>query len=124
MVVVAAGDYTMATLVGPLIQNFQQPEPGMMIKLPLLIAGVFLLRGAGTFVSDYGMAWVGHRVVFDLRTAMARHLLRLPTHYYDDQSAGILISRLTHDAQQIASASSSAITAVVRNGLSMLAMRR
>ncbi|MBK7473768.1 MAG: lipid A export permease/ATP-binding protein MsbA [Betaproteobacteria bacterium] len=122
MVVVAAGDYTMATLVGPLIQNFQQPEPGMMIKLPLLIAGVFLLRGAGTFVSDYGMAWVGHRVVFDLRTAMARHLLRLPTHYYDDQSAGILISRLTHDAQQIASASSSAITAVVRNGLSMLAM--
>ncbi len=122
MVVVAAGDYTMATLVGPLIQNFQQPEPGMMIKLPLLIAGVFLLRGAGTFVSDYGMAWVGHRVVFDLRTAMARHLLRLPTRYYDDQSAGILISRLTHDAQQIASASSSAITAVVRNGLSMLAM--
>ncbi|MBK8738200.1 MAG: lipid A export permease/ATP-binding protein MsbA [Betaproteobacteria bacterium] len=122
MVVVAAGDYTMATLVGPLIQNFQQPEPGMMIKLPLLIAGVFLLRGAGTFVSDYGMAWVGHRVVFDLRTGMARHLLRLPTRYYDDQSAGILISRLTHDAQQIASASSSAITAVVRNGLSMLAM--
>ncbi|MEP6702810.1 MAG: ABC transporter ATP-binding protein, partial [Betaproteobacteria bacterium] len=122
MIVVAASDYTMATLVGPLIQNFQQPERDMMIKLPLLIAGVFLLRGIGTYVSDYGMAWVGHRVVFDLRTAMARHLLRLPTHYYDDQSAGILISRLTHDAQQIASASSSAITAVIRNGLSMIAM--
>jgi subfamily B ATP-binding cassette protein MsbA len=122
MILCAGADYTMAKLVGPLIQNFQQPEPGMMIKLPLLIAGVFLLRGAGTFVSDYGMAWVGHRVVFDLRSAMARHLLRLPTHYYDDQSAGILISRLTHDAQQIASASSSAITAVIRNGLSMLAM--
>jgi len=122
MFVVAGGDYTMANLVGPLIQNFQKPEPGMLVKLPLMIAGVFLLRGAGTFVSDYGMAWVGHRVVFDLRTAMARHLLRLPTRYYDDQSAGILISRLTHDAQQIASASSSAITAVVRNGLTMLAM--
>jgi ATP-binding cassette, subfamily B, bacterial MsbA len=88
MIVVAGGDYTMATLVGPLIQNFQQPAPGMLIKLPLMIAAVFLLRGAGTFVSDYGMAWVGHRVVFDLRTAMARHLLRLPTRYYDDQSAG------------------------------------
>ena len=112
----------MATLVVPLIQNFQQPDPAIMIKLPLMIAGVFLLRGTGTFVSDYGMAWVGHRVVFDLRTAMARHLLQLPTRYYDDQSAGILISRLTHDAQQIASASSSAITAVVRNGMLMLAM--
>ena len=122
MIVVAGGDYTMATLVGPLIQNFQQPEPGMMIKLPLMISAVFLLRGIGTYVSDYGMAWVGHRVVFDLRSAMARHLLRLPTRYYDDQSAGVLISRLTHDAQQIASASSSAITAMIRNGLAMLAM--
>ena len=112
----------MATLVAPLIQNFETPEPGMMVKLPLMIAAVFLLRGAGTLVSDYGMAWVGHRVVFDLRAEMARHLLCLPTRYYDDQSAGILISRLTHDAQQIASASSSAITAVVRNGLTMLAM--
>ena len=122
MFVVAAADYGMATLIGPLIQNFEQPAPGMMIRLPLMIAAVFLLRGAGTFVSDYGMAYVGHRVVFDLRSAMARHLLRLPTRYYDDSSAGILISRLTHDAQQIASASSSAITAVIRNGLSMLAM--
>ncbi|MEO8134233.1 MAG: lipid A export permease/ATP-binding protein MsbA [Betaproteobacteria bacterium] len=122
VLIVAGGDYVMATLVGPLIQNFQQPEPEMMVRLPLMIAGVFLLRGAGTFVSDYGMAWVGHRVVFDLRTAMARHLLCLPTRYYDDQSAGVLISRLTHDAQQIASASSSAITAVIRNGLAMLAM--
>jgi len=122
MLVVAGSDYVMATLVAPLIQNFQQPDPSMMVKLPLMIAGVFLLRGAGTYVSDYGMAWVGHRVVFDLRSAMARHLLRLPTHYYDDQSAGVLISRLTHDAQQIASASSSAITALIRNGLAMVGM--
>ena len=122
MIVVAVADYSMATLVGPLIANFEQPAPGMMIRLPLMIAGVFLLRGAGTFISDYGMAYVGHRVVFDLRSKMAMHLLRLPTRYYDDSSAGILISRLTHDAQQIASASSSAITSVIRNGLSMLAM--
>jgi len=122
MIVVAAADYTMATLVAPLIQNFQQPQSDMMLKLPLLIAAVFLLRGVGTYVSDYGMAWVGHRVVFDLRSAMAGHLLRLPTRYYDDQSAGVLISRVTHDAQQIASASSSAITAVIRNGLAMVAM--
>ena len=89
MIVVALADYTMATLVGPLIQNFEKPAPGMMIRLPLMIAGVFLLRGAGTFISDYGMGWVGHRVVFELRGAMARHLLRLPTRYYDDSSAGI-----------------------------------
>ena len=122
MIVVAVADYTMATLVGPLIANFQQPDPSMMVRLPVMISLVFLLRGAGTFVSDYGMSYVGHRVVFELRSAMANHLLRLPTRTYDDASAGILISRLTHDAQQIASASSSAITAVIRNGLSMLAM--
>ena len=42
MIVVAVADYSMATLVGPLIANFEQPAPGLMIRLPLMIAGVFL----------------------------------------------------------------------------------
>ena len=51
---------------------------------------VFLLRGLGSFMSEYGMAWTGHRVVFDLRRADDRALLTLPTPYYDAQSSGRL----------------------------------
>ncbi|HEX8011884.1 MAG TPA: lipid A export permease/ATP-binding protein MsbA [Casimicrobiaceae bacterium] len=119
MSVVAAGDTIMAYLVMPIIQKLQNPDPAMTVQLPLAVVVVFLLRGMGSFISEYGMAWTGHRVVFDLRREMIDRLLTLPTAYYDAQSSGRLISKFTFDAYQLASASSSAITTAVRGVLTV-----
>jgi ATP-binding cassette, subfamily B, bacterial MsbA len=120
MVVVAAGDTVMAYMVMPIIQNFQKPDPAMTLQLPLAIVVVFLLRGLGSFASEYGMAWTGHRVVFDLRKQMIDRLLSLPTAYFDAQAPGRLISKFTFDAYQLASASSSAITTAIRSSLTVV----
>jgi subfamily B ATP-binding cassette protein MsbA len=119
MVIVAAGDTVMAYMVMPIIQNFQKPDPEMTLKLPLAIVAVFLLRGLGSYASEYGMAWTGHRVVFDLRKEMIDRLLSLPTAYFDAQAAGRLISKFTFDAYQLANASSSAITTAIRSSLTV-----
>src|SRR5207253_5743119 len=102
MVIVATGDVVMAYMVMPIIQRLQHPDPAMTIQLPLAVVAVFLLRGLGSFMSEYGMAWTGHRVVFDLRRQMIDRLLSLPTPYYDSQSSGRLISKFTFDAYQLA----------------------
>ena len=114
MTIVAAGDTVMAYMVMPIVQKLQSPDPAMTLQLPLAVVAVFLLRGLGSFMSEYGMAWTGHRVVFDLRRQMIDRLLTLPTPYYDAQSSGRLISKFTFDAYQLAAASSSAITTAVR----------
>ena len=119
MVVVAAGDTVMAYMVMPIIQNFQHPDPAMTLKLPLAIVAVFFLRGVGSFVSEYGMAWTGHRVVFDLRRQMVDRLLSLPTSYFDAQAPGRLISKFTFDAYQLAAATSSALTTLIRSTLTI-----
>jgi ATP-binding cassette, subfamily B, bacterial MsbA len=119
MVIVAAGDTVMAYMVMPIIQNFQKPDPAMTLKLPLAIVAVFLLRGLGSFASEYGMAWTGHRVVFDLRRQMVDRLLSLPTSYFDAQAPGRLISKFTFDAYQLAAACSSAITTAIRSSLTI-----
>ena len=73
MVVVAAGDLMMAYAGHPdRADNFQNPDPDARAWLPLALVGVFLLRGIGSFISDYGMAYTGHRVVFDLRRELDR----------------------------------------------------
>ena len=90
--------------------------------LPLLIVGVFMLRGIGSYISEYGLAWIGSRVVFDLRCEASDHLLRLPTPFYDASSAGYLLSKVTYDAQQIASTASEAITVTIRNTLTIAFM--
>jgi subfamily B ATP-binding cassette protein MsbA len=120
MMVVAAGDTIMAYMVMPIIQKLQNPDPETTLQLPLFVVAVFLLRGLGSFMSEYGMAWTGHRVVFDLRRQMIDRLLTLPTAYYDAQSSGRLISKFTFDAYQLAAASSSAITTAVRGVLTIV----
>jgi subfamily B ATP-binding cassette protein MsbA len=121
MIIVAAGDLIMAMLVIPIVRNFENPDPARTQWLPLAIVGVFMFRGIGSYVSEYGMAYTGHRVVFDLRRALVDKLLRLPTPYYDVTPAGVIQSKLTFDAHQLASAASGTITTAIRSTLTIAA---
>ena len=121
MVVVAAGDLLMAYLVIPLVNNFHNPDPQKTKLLPLAIVGVFLFRGIGSFVSEYGMSWTGHRVVYDLRRELIDKVLVLPTPYYDTTSPGVVLSKITFDAHQLASAASGTVVTAIRSSLTIAA---
>jgi ATP-binding cassette, subfamily B, bacterial MsbA len=121
MGVVAAGDLIMAMLVIPIVRNFQNPDPVRSQWLPLAVIGVFVFRGIGSYISDYGMAYTGLRVVFDLRRALVDKLLRLPTPYYDVTPSGVVQSKLTFDAHQLAQAASGTITTAIRSALTITA---
>jgi len=120
MLIVAAGDLMLAYLVIPIVRNFESPDPLGTRWLPLTIVGVFLLRGVGAYISEYGMGWTGYRVVFDLRRDLIDKLLRLPTPYYDTHAAGVIQSKISFDAHQLASAASGAITNAIRSTLTIV----
>jgi len=122
MLLVASTDVMMLRIVQPLLNNIGAVDAESTGWLPFAIVGVFLLRGVGSYVSEYGLAWIGSRVVFDLRCEASDHLLRLPTPFYDATSAGFLLSKITFDAQQIASTASDAITVAIRNTLTIAFM--
>ena len=122
MLLVASTDVMLLRIVQPLLNNIGTVDADAMWWLPFAIVGVFLRRGIGSYVSEYGLAWIGSRVVYDLRVEACDHLLRLPTPYYDATSAGFLLSRITFDAQQIAATASEAITVSVRNTLTIMFM--
>jgi len=120
MLVVAGGDLMLAYLVIPIVRNFQSPDPLGTKWLPLTIVGVFFLRGVGAYISEFGMGWTGYRVVFDLRRDLIDKLLRLPTPYYDTHAAGVIQSKVSFDAHQLASAASGAITNAIRSTLTIV----
>jgi subfamily B ATP-binding cassette protein MsbA len=122
MILVASTDVMMLQIVQPMLNNIGAVDVSSSRWLPFAIVGVFLLRGIGSYISEYGLAWIGSRVVFDLRTEASDHLLRLPTPFYDASSAGFLLSKITFDAQQIASTASEAITVAIRNTLTIFFM--
>jgi ATP-binding cassette, subfamily B, bacterial MsbA len=122
MLVTASNDVLMLRIIQPLLNNIGAVDAERTKYLPLMIVGVFVLRGLGSYVSEYGLAWIGTRVVYDLRCEASDHLLRLPTSFYDASSAGYLLSKVTYDAQQVASAASEAITVAIRNTLTIAFM--
>jgi len=122
MLLVASTDVMLLKIVQPLLNNVGAIDADSVWWLPYSIVGVFVLRGLGSYASEYGLAWIGSRVVFDLRCEACDRLLRLPTAFYDATSAGFLLSRITFDAQQIAATASEAITVSIRNSLTIAFM--
>jgi subfamily B ATP-binding cassette protein MsbA len=122
MVLVASTDVMMLRIIQPLLNDIGAVTPESAKYLPFMLVGVFLLRGIGSYASEYGLAWIGSRVVFDLRCEASDRLLHLPTPFYDASSAGYLLSKVTYDAQQVASTASEAITVAIRNTLTIAFM--
>jgi len=121
MIVYAATEPALASLMKPLLDgSFVDRDHEVVRALPLYMLGLFLLRGAASFVDTYFMKWIGRRVVTNLRGEMFSHLLRLPATYYDHHSAGVLISKLTYNVEQVAGAATQAITYIVREGLTVI----
>jgi len=92
------------------------------LRLPLMIVGVFALRGIMNFLTIYGLSWVGRSAIRDLRTELFRHYLYLPSAYYDRNASGTLLSRLTFNTEQVAEAISTSIVTIIRDGLLIVVM--
>ncbi|MEQ6342316.1 MAG: lipid A export permease/ATP-binding protein MsbA [Gammaproteobacteria bacterium] len=120
MVILAATDTGFAALMKPMLDgSFVNKDPDTIRIIPLAIIGLFILRGVSGFLSSYGMTWVGRQVINNLRREMFEHMLRLPAGFYDKSSSGQLISKLVYDVEQVAEASTSVLTVVVRDTLTI-----
>ena len=119
MMITAGGDLVLAYLVIPIVRSFDKPNPSAMQMLPLTVIVVFALRGLGAFMSEYGMGWTGYRVVYDLRCELVDKLLKLPTTYYDANAAGIVQSKLTFDAHQLAFAATGTLATAIRSTIAI-----
>lgn len=89
---------------------------------PLLILGVFTLRGVGTFLGSYFMAHIGRQLVHHLRMHLFERLLVLPAHFYDHHSAGHLVSKLTYNVEQVTGAATKALKTLFREGLFVIGL--
>jgi subfamily B ATP-binding cassette protein MsbA len=121
MVVEAVAGGAFISLMDPLVnRGFVHPEAGMAVQLPLMIVGLFVLRGIATFVSDYGMARAGRSVVRDLREATLAKYLRLPSTHFDVESVPGMVSRLNYDTEQVTQASAEAMKVVIADTLTIV----
>jgi len=90
--------------------------------MPLILLGLFIVRGIAGFINTYFLSWVGRRVVADLRQAMFEHLLRAPTRYYDRHGSGHILAKLTYNVENVNTAATTAVTTLVRDGFTVVGL--
>ena len=123
MVATAATEPMFPAIMKYLLNNgFQAKDPRMIWLIPVGIVSLFLVRSVIVYCTGYLMMWISSRFVTQLRRALFAKLLVLPTHHFDENSAGQLISRLVYDVSNVTDAATSALITLVRESLTALAL--
>ena len=123
MIVGGLADASIVQLVGPLIDElFVHRNASLAILLPLAIVAVFLVSGLASFASGYSTQWVSQKVILDLRRAMFGKVLRLPPAHFDEVATASLVTRFTNDVNNLAGASTSVLTVLVRDSVTIAAL--
>jgi len=123
LVATAATEPLLPALFKPLLdQGFVAKDPDFIRWVPMLLLALFLVRGVTSFVSTYCMAWVGSRLVMDLRAAMFDKLMTLPTRYFDQNPSGQLIAHLAFNVTQVTQSATSSLTTLVRDTVTVLGL--
>ncbi|MGD8577047.1 MAG: lipid A export permease/ATP-binding protein MsbA [Thiohalophilus sp.] len=123
MVIFSLTEGAFAKLIEPMVDgSFVGKDPETIKWVPILMIIVFAFRTVGSFLSEYGMAWIARSVIRNLRSLVFDRLLRLPIGFYDTTSSGGLLSKMVYDIEQLADASSSVITTLIRDSLTILVL--
>ncbi|OOF33721.1 lipid A ABC transporter ATP-binding protein/permease MsbA [Salinivibrio costicola] len=125
LVMNAASDTLMLSMLGPLLDqgfSYDDVEGDFLKWMPLYLVILMLVRGLSSFVSAYCLSWVSGNVVMTMRRRMFNHFMKMPVSFFDQESSGALLSRITYDSEQVASATSGALVSLVREGASILGL--
>ena len=95
---------------------------GSAAKLEALTAAMFALfvvQGIATYYRNYWASTAGHRLIFDLRYALYKHMQRLSHSFFDRTTSGAVVSRFISDISMAQNFVGSAMINIWMDGVSL-----
>lgn len=94
----------------------------LQVIIPSAMLILALLRGLGFVLGNYYIRVVARYVIHTLRCSVFDHLVDAPASYYDQNTNGYLISKITFNVEQVADATTNAVRTVVREGFLVIGL--
>ncbi len=117
LIINAGVDGYLISMMKPLIdKGFSSDNRDFLKAMAFIVVGLIFLRGLSSFVASYCLGWVNGKLVMTMRQRVFKHLMFMPVSFFDRNSSGKLLSRITYDSEQIASASAGALQSMAREG--------
>ena len=118
----AGTEIWIAKLLQYITDAINQNDQSQQDLFPLLIIGLFFVRGIGSFLGNYYSALVSRNLVYELRVEVFNKLLRLPSSFYLANPAGTISSKLIFDVEQVTAASTDSMKTLLRDGLTVIGL--
>lgn len=103
-------------------EGFVKQSADKTMILPLMLFALMAIRGFAGFVSMYSMRVVARRIVAKLRSEAFSKFMQLPVSFFDASTTGLLVSKLTYDAERLASVCSRSALNVMRDILTVIGL--
>ena len=121
--VAAATEPLLPALLKRLLDDGFGPTRGFPLWIvPVVIIGLYIVRGLAGFVAQYALAWAANLGVLNLRAAMFGRLLDAAPPLFVQQSASTLTNTLVYEVQTGAMQLVQALLVLVRDSLIVVAL--
>lgn len=105
-----------------IVDFVSNPKSDQYLFLPIALVVLALIRGIGFYLGSYFMAFVATKLVHDLRSDLFVTLVNLPSKFFDSNTSGHLLSRITFNVSQVSEAGTEAIKIILREGLIVIGL--
>jgi len=121
MVVLAACTAAVAWMLKPVLDEALSGKNQELIYIiPLVIIGLYVIKGIAYFGQAYMMGYIGQRVIYDLRNMLYERLTSQSLAFFSHRKTGELLARLSYDVTLVQGAVSTAVTALMRDAISIV----
>jgi subfamily B ATP-binding cassette protein MsbA len=90
--------------------------------MPAAFVAAFAVRGLAGFGSEYGLGWIGRRIITKLRGETFDKYLVLPAGFFDTRSSGPLLSKMTYNIEMVAESATNVVTVLIRDTLKIISL--
>lgn len=112
-----AGPYMIQFLVNAIVPG---GDSSHLNVVTVILIGIFAAQSVFYFIRGYLLAYVGERVIADLRLKLYEHLQGLSLSFFNERRTGELVSRLTNDVSTVRSLVTSDIATTLSQSLTFI----
>ncbi len=110
-----------AYIVKPALDDiFLNKNAFALMWIPLAVIGIFGLKGICNYCQIIMMSYIGLRIVADLRNKLYEQIQNQSLAFFTQHPTGILMSRIMNDVMAIQTASSEAVTSIIKDTFSII----
>ena len=123
MIITALADTSFLALIKKITdEGFVSNSNNLTNLIPIILIIIILIRASARFFSSYSLRWVSRKIVQTLRYDVFDNLMKLPIFYFDKNTTGILISKITYETEQLQSIITKVTLIALRDSITIIAV--